>query len=52
MLWWAVLLVFGLLLINYNIELFMETRATNKILEKIQKRLKELDKRNNETPSE
>jgi hypothetical protein len=52
MLWWAVLLVFGLPLINYLIELFNERRATVKKLEKIEKRLKELDKRNNQPPSD
>jgi hypothetical protein len=51
MLWWAVLLVFGLPLINYIIELVTEKRATSKKLEKIEKRLKELDKRKDETPS-
>jgi ribosomal protein L9 len=52
MLWWAVLLVFGLPLINYLIQLFNERRATNKKLEKIHKRLKELEKKNTETSSD
>lgn len=52
MLWWAVLLVFGLPLINYIIELITEKRVTNKKIEKIQRRLEELGKKNAKNSSE
>ncbi len=46
MFFWAILLVFALPLITYLIQLRSETKAMNNKLEKIQKRLKELDEKN------
>jgi hypothetical protein len=43
MLFWAILLVFSLPLFIYLIQLYSEKKAMNNKLEKIQKRLRELD---------
>ena len=45
MLWWVIMLVFGLPLVKYLIELYDDKKATNHKLEKIKKRLKEIEER-------
>ena len=45
MLTWSILLVFGLPLVYVVIEIFTKKSARNKNLNKLQKRLKELERR-------
>jgi uncharacterized membrane protein (DUF106 family) len=45
MLTWSILLVFGLPLVYVVIEIFTKKSARNKKLNKVQKRLKELERR-------
>lgn len=45
MLWWIILLAFGFPLIKYLFELYEEKKANNQKLDKIQKRLKEIEQR-------
>jgi cell division protein FtsL len=52
MLMWIILLIFALPLISYLIELNTEKKSTNRKLKKIQKRLKELERKNTRTSSD